>query len=150
MSDTFLSYININRAIIFYYNKGQNKSMTKIKPHYICLLQYFRFLCCLLLILFMQNIFRIKYRSLEIHLEIWCHSVNLFLLSTFKIKHEIWNQFEKRKWEHSDIVTSNESESEKKKKIGTRSISKILDTMGCARSYLESSRCFSPLPALHP
>ena len=96
-------------------------------------------------------------------LSIWCHSslgnkvVSIINLNSstkyyginLKIESENskWHQSEKEK--KSALEASRRFE-RRSGEIGTRSISKILDTMGYARSSLESSRCFSPLPTLHP
>lgn len=100
-------------------------------------------------------------------LSIWCHSslgnkvVSIINLNSstkyyginLKIESENskWHQMKvKAKRKKKSALEASRRFERRSGEIGTRSISKILDTMGCARSSLESSRCFSPLPALHP
>lgn len=97
-------------------------------------------------------------------LSIWCHSslgnkvVSIINLNSstkyYGINLKI--ESENSKWHQMKVKAKRKKNRHSKhrddraKSALTRSISKILDTMGCARSSLESSRCFSPLPTLHP
>ena len=139
---------------VLYYNKGQNKSKTKLKPHDICfvLLSFYTFFYFAAPTKFIyeniyleSNIYHKSIKNLS-HSSLGNKVVSIINLksSTKYYGINMKSESENSKWHQMKVKAKT------KKKIGTRSISKILDTMGCARSYLESSRCFSPLPTLHP